>query len=421
MRHYRGLRDLWLGKLVSFVGDWFNAVALLTAVQELSSSAQALTLVMLARTVAVFIISPFAGRLIDRVDRRYLLLIVDSLRAAGALGLLIAYQQGSLVGLYVGLVGMMFCAGIAVPTQHAIVPELVDRAHVSLANGLLAGTWAIMAAAGAALGGLATQYLGISASLLIDAMTFVVSLGMFARLPRLKPISVLASARSARFAACLAYLARRPYVLSLALVKPMLQLLGGLMAFLPLFGTSAFATASGSLYIGILFASRGLGAAVGAIVLRGLFGTDATAMRRWIAPFYVLIAISYAALAVATAFWQAALAVVGVGIGHSAGWVVATSLLQLDSDRQFHGRLFSLEFGLSMLLMASSGLAAGAALDGGMSLQSVTAVFAGLALLPALLWSVLVLRPALGTWRVRRIQFAIVSVVAAVAKNRRHD
>ena len=161
-----------------------------------------------------------------------------------------AYHFESLAGIYLGLVAMMFCAGVAVPTQHAIVPRLVAREHVAMANGLLAGTWAVMATVGAALGGFATELFGISAALIVDSLTFVVSLGFFARMPALpamaRGVRGAAAARASRFRACLAYLARRPYIALLTALKPMLQLLGGLMAFLPLFASSAFVGVSGS-------------------------------------------------------------------------------------------------------------------------------------------------------------------------------
>ncbi|MCH9684825.1 MAG: MFS transporter [Deltaproteobacteria bacterium] len=376
IRTSTGLRNLWLGKLISFAGDWLNAVAVLAAVQELSSTAAALTLVTLARTLAVLVIAPIAGPLIDRLDRRRLLLIVDALRAACALGLVVAYQLESLVGLYIGLAAIMMCAGVAIPTQHAIVPRLVARADIPAANGLLAGTWAVMVAVGAAVGGVATAYLGIHAALVIDALTFIISLAFFSRMPALPAQTEPSQARATGFVACLGYLAARPQVLALTLLKPALQMLGGLLAFLPLFSTGVLGGASGAVYLGILFASRGLGAVIGTIYLRRLMGDSLARLRRGMLSAYALVAAGYAALATATNMWHAAAAICIVGVGHSVGWIAGTSLLQLESDDRFHGRLFSVEFGLGMVLMAAASVVAGTALDSGASLRTVTLVFA---------------------------------------------
>lgn len=382
VRSSAGLRNLWLGKLISFAGDWFNAMAVLAAVQALSSTAWALTLVTLARTLAVLAIAPIAGPLIDRVDRRRLLLIVDALRALCALELVVAYELGSLVGLYAGLGAIMMCAGIATPTQQAIVPRLVTRSEIPVANGLLAGTWAVMATVGAALGGTATASLGIRAAFVIDALTFLVSLAFFVRLPALPALPARndePEARATGFVACLAYLASCPRVLALTLLKPALQMLGGLLAFLPLFCTGILGGASGAVHLGILFASRGLGAVIGTTSLRRLIGDDLGRLRGWMFGAYALMAAGYTALALASEMWRAAVAVCIVGVGHSAGWVAGTSLLQLESDPRFHGRLFSVEFGLGMVLMAAASVFAGAALDAGVSLQTVTLTFAALA------------------------------------------
>ena len=400
IRSSAGLRNLWIGKLISFAGDWLNAVAVLAAVQALSSTAAALTLVTLARTLAVLVIAPIAGPLIDRLDRRRLLLVVDALRALCALGLVVAYQLESLVGLYVGLATIMMCAGIAIPTQHAIVPRLVARAEVPAANSLLAGTWAVMVAVGAALGGVATAYLGIHAALVIDALTFVVSLAFFARMPALparadEPHADKPQARATGLFACLAYLGTRPRVLALTMLKPGLQMLGGLLAFVPLYCTGMLGGTSGPVVLGILFASRGLGAVIGTTCLRRLIDDDLARLRRWMIAAYALVAAGYTALALASGIWHAALAIGVVGIGHSAGWVAGTSLLQLESDKRFHGRLFSVEFGLGMVLMAAASLVAGAALDMGASLRGVTLAFAALAAaLVALVGAVLVPMPS---------------------------
>jgi MFS family permease len=80
----RGYRNLWLGNVASFAGDWFNLIALYAAVAELSDSSVAIALVMVVKTLPSFLISPIAGPLVDRLDRRRLLLAMDFIRAGSA-------------------------------------------------------------------------------------------------------------------------------------------------------------------------------------------------------------------------------------------------------------------------------------------------------------------------------------------------
>lgn len=401
LRHYRDLRNLWLGQLVSFAGDWFNTIALYDAVQSLSSRASAVTLVMVAKTLPVFLTMPVSGPLVDRFDRRKLLLASDALRAACALMLVLAYVTGSLWGLYAGTMLMMCGTGLAVPAKNAVLPMLVPRARVPMANALLGGTWSVMLAAGAALGGLATELLGVSAALLVDCATFVLSAGFFWRLPALPPPARHApgdaggpAQGTVGFSAGLRYLGRQRYVLALTALKPMMQLHGGLVSLTPLFGTVVFPGAAGPLYVGLLFAVRGLGAAVGSLALRAVLGDSVRTLRGIVWAGYLLGGAAFVSLSLCHAYWQAALALFAAAMAQGAIWVSSGSLLQLEAERRYHGRVFSLEFGTNMLAISASSLAVGVALDAGVSLDAVTAGFGSLALAPLTLWTIVL-------WRLR--------------------
>lgn len=400
LRRYPHLRNLWLGQLVSFAGDWFNTIALYDAVQSLSSRASAVTLVMVAKTLPVFLTMPVSGPLVDRFDRRRLLLASDALRAACAMMLVIAYATGSLWGLYAGTILMMCGTGLAVPAKNAVLPMLVPRLRVPMANALLGGTWSVMLAAGAALGGLATELLGVSAALLVDGATFVLSAGFFWQLPALPPARQAPGATSGPdrgavgFSAGLRYLGRHRYVLALAALKPMMQLHGGLVSLTPLLGTVVYQGFAGPLYVGLLFAVRGLGAAVGSLALRAVLGDSVRTMRGIVWAGYLLGGASFASLAACDAYWQAALALFAAALAQGAIWVASGSLLQLEAERRFHGRVFSLEFGTNMLTISASSLAVGMALDAGVSLDAVTAGFGALAVVPLCLWSAVL-------WRLR--------------------
>ena len=70
-------RRVWLGEVVSFLGDWFSLIALYTVVQTLTDSATAVAGVLVGKTLPIFLVTPFAGPLVDRVDRRLILLATE--------------------------------------------------------------------------------------------------------------------------------------------------------------------------------------------------------------------------------------------------------------------------------------------------------------------------------------------------------
>lgn len=385
LRRYPAFRRLWLGDVVSFLGDWFNVIALYTAVQHISSSAVAVVLVMVFKTLPNFLVSPIAGPIVDRYDRRVLLLVSDFARAACALGLVAAYLAESLVGLYGCTIVMVLFTGLAFPAKKAALPMVVEGEHIGVANALLGGTWSVMLAFGAALGGAFTAWLGVGASFALDGVTFLVSAWFFYRLPALRPPEAADRARTT-FAEGVRYLRRTPYVLALTSLKPLAAFSNGAMATIPFYGTVAFAGRSGALWVGLLYAARGAGATIGSLVVRMVIGDTPRNLRRFIVLSYALMAGSLYFLSQADSYAIAALAFFVSALGSSSVWVFSGTLLQVEADRSYHGRIFSLEFGVMTLVLAAASFGVGHALDGGWTLSEVARLCALLAVPPAAFW-----------------------------------
>ena len=70
-------RNLWLGTLVSQLGDWFNLIAAASLIARLTGSGVAVSALFLARFLPLFLFTPLAGVLADRYDRRKLMIISD--------------------------------------------------------------------------------------------------------------------------------------------------------------------------------------------------------------------------------------------------------------------------------------------------------------------------------------------------------
>jgi len=373
LRSHTDFRRLWLGNVVSFAGDWFNTIALYTAVQALSSNAQAIAAVMVAKMLPPFLVAPLVGPLVDRIDRRLVLVFTDLARAACVAGLVVSYLFASIAGLYASTVVLMALGGLALPAKNAVLPMVVPRRNLAVANALGSGTWSAMLALGAALGGVATQSLGVAPAFLLDGLTFLLAAALFYGLPSLCPPG-RSSDGAVGFRNGLRYLASHRYVLVLTCIKPTLGTLGGMLVLIPLLGNGAFEGQSGPLFVGLLFAARGLGAVVGSVGVRLLSVNEPAAMRRAVVGGFAIVGVSYLALSRVDAFWPAAACLFTAMLGNNTVWVFSGTLLQLEADRSYHGRVFAVEFGTMTLLMAGSSWGAGAAVDAGIGLSTVAAV-----------------------------------------------
>jgi hypothetical protein len=176
----------------------------------------------------------------------------------------------------------------------------------------------------------------------------------------------------------------------LLLVKPAWGLGGGILTLLAVFGEKIFPVGgSPATGIGVLFAARGIGTAVGPIVARRVAGEGKNRMQTSIGIAFLIGGIFYMAFGAATSF---VFALVVLGIAHCGGsilWVFSTVLLQKGVEDSFRGRVFAAELALLTLTMAVSNYLTGEMLDRlGMSPRVVAIALGGFFLIPGIAWFV---------------------------------
>src|SRR5688572_20314095 len=88
LRGNRSFRLLWLGQVVSQLGDWFNTIALYTMIENLTGSGRDIGLLLVARFVPSFFLGPLSGVVADRFSRQKIMIWSDVLRAVVVLGFL---------------------------------------------------------------------------------------------------------------------------------------------------------------------------------------------------------------------------------------------------------------------------------------------------------------------------------------------
>jgi predicted MFS family arabinose efflux permease len=173
----------WLARVVSFAGDQIARTALLIAVFDRQGGA-ALGMLLLAGTLPR-LLGPFLGVLADRIDQRRLMVGCDLGQAA--LYLTLAVAAPSLPVLLALVTAATTLATVFTPAGRSLLPGLVGREGVPAANARLAVGINIGVAAGPALGGLLLAGVGLAATVLVDAATFVLSAALLAGVRRVEP------------------------------------------------------------------------------------------------------------------------------------------------------------------------------------------------------------------------------------------
>ena len=400
LRANRDFRMLWLGQVVSQLGDWFDTIALFTLVLKLTGSGRAVGLVLVARFLPSVVLGPLSGVLADRFDRRHIMIASDVARALVVLGFLFVRSPEHVWLVYLLTVLQLAFSAFFEPARSAALPALVAERDLLTANSISSVTWSAMLTLGAAVGGPVTEWFGTDVAFVIDSLTYLLSavLVWCVRLPKRppRPKTPVTAAKALGVTDTLEglrYVWRRPRVLALLLVKPAWGLGGGILTLLPVFGEKVFRlslhTAVGGAALGMsaLYAARGVGTAVGPLFTRRFYSETRQQMQRAIGVSFLFGGGFYVAFAAEQSF---ALALVWLALAHAGGsvlWVFSTVLLQTSVEDEFRGRVFAAELMLMTLALAASNYATGEALDRfRVSPRVATAAIGLLFLLPGLLW-----------------------------------
>jgi MFS family permease len=391
----RSFRFLWLGQVVSQMGDWFDTIAVYTIALRLTGSSRSVALIMVARFLPSVVMGPLSGVIADRFSRRSIMITADLLRAVVVLGFLFVRRPDQMWLVYTLTVMQLAFSAFFEPAKTAAIPSIVSDRELVPANAIASVTWSVMLTLGAAIGGFVAGWFGTDVAFVLDSLTFVASALLIlsvhvpkrperskAKLTFGKAIGITDTIEGAH------YVRHRPRVLAYLMVKPAWGMGGGILTLLAVFGERVFPiagkTATG---IGVLFTARGIGTAIGPMVARRWAGETPKQMQNAIGIAFLLAGVFYVAFGSSPSFTLALLFLAIAHCGGSILWVFSTVLLQREVEDAFRGRVFAAELALLTLTMAASNYIVGELMDRfGFSPRVVTAGVGVFFLLPGLIW-----------------------------------
>jgi MFS family permease len=385
---------LWFGQIISLLGDWFNLIASASLLALLTGSGLAIGSLYVVRMLAPFLVSPIAGVVADRYNRKTILIATDISRAIAVLGFLLVRDSGQVWLLYVLTAIQLGISGFFFPTRNAILPDVVSQRELGAANALSSATWSVMLALGAALGGIVSGVWGIYTAFTIDALTFLISAYFIFQI-RLDHRPGLAGAGKSiwsvyqQYLDGLRFLGRHRDVLVISLHKAVVVLMAG-----STFEIIQIAIArdvfvigiGGGIGLGLMFAVNGIGSGLGPIVARAYTGDRNRPLRLAITLGYLLIALGYVIVAPLFSFSSVLLGAIVRGCGGGIVWVFSTQLLLQLVPNQLRGRIFATEFAIFSVMGAVGAAMVGGLLDSTLTISGVIWLLAGLILTPAILW-----------------------------------
>ena len=186
--HNRDFTLLWIGQLLSQIGDQCLLIAAITLISNLSRSPLAMLIPALSMAIPQIVFGLVGGVMADRWNRKWVMVVADLLRGLIVLSIILVNTVHQIWILYLAAAGLALVGVFFYPARNAVIPNIVPGDLLLAANSLIQGSYVIALIVGPAIAGAAVE-LWMPAAILFDSATFLVSAIVIAvmKIPRVTP------------------------------------------------------------------------------------------------------------------------------------------------------------------------------------------------------------------------------------------
>jgi MFS family permease len=370
LRNNRNYRNMWAGQVVSEIGDHFNTIAVFSLAVGRTKSGLVVSGVMLARAIPAMLIGPAAGVVLDRLNRKHVMIASDVVRAVFALGFILAIHREDTWMLYVLSALLMAASPFFTAGRSAILPSIATRDELHTANSLTQTTQWTTLTIGTLLGGASVMQFGYEWAFAGNALSFVFSAMCISRMAlagrgfrpaRAGHVDASTVRPWHEYKEGLRYMRSVPLIMGLLMINIGWATGGGAAQILfSVFGEIVFNR--GPAGVGLVWGFGGIGLLCGGAVGHAIGKRlSFAAYKRTIVACYIVHGLSYVLFSQSRSFAIAlffiALSRAGVGVSSVLNM---SQLLRLVPD-EFRGRVFttmdSIQWSVMMLSMMAAGIA----------------------------------------------------------------
>jgi len=369
LRQNANYRRLWLAQVVSEAGDYFNNVAVFSLAMQTTGSGLVVSGIMLSRAIPAVLTGPLAGVMLDRFERRRIMIASDLARCAVAFAFIACLRYREAWLLYALSALLMAASPFFTSGRAALLPSIASGEELRTANSLTQTTqWATLTA-GTMLGGLVTARMGYPWAFAINAFSFLYSAAAVGRI-RFKNLPEtgtdarpgLGALQPWRdYKAGLDYMRSVPLVLGIGLLTVGWAMGGGAAQILfALFGEQVFQR--GAEGIGTIWGFAGVGLLAGGALAHVVGGRlDFAGYKRAVALSYLVHGAAYVVFSRSTWYPAALFWILLSRVGMAVTSVLNNYQLLRTTPDRYLGRVFatleSLRWFTMMFSMAAAGLA----------------------------------------------------------------
>lgn len=339
---------LWIGQLISYLGDRFTQMALLGfIIGSTHHTGHEMSQLTFFSLLPSFLFGPLAGACVDRFSRKQILIVMDLLRAVFVFGILACMAVGfhHRAILYMGVFGVGTATAFFTPAKLSLIPNLVHRTQLQVANALVAGTGTIATLIGTYIAGVLVEHLGVRGSLMIDGITYLISGGLIwmivvkEKIVPQVPFKNLWARWQEDFRTAYGYLCHHMYARRFIWLSVVLSFLSSFF-YVTLITLGAEHFQLNTEAIGFFLALLGVGMVLGSLLSAYLV--------KWFKETYVLVfsfmVVSLASVAFSwvNSYLKAMIVLLLLGAANEVIVVTLDTLLQKITPGSFRGKVFGL-------------------------------------------------------------------------------
>ncbi len=355
----RSFRRIWTAQLVSTIGDALTTLAAGIIVWERTGSALSVGLMLMATAVPTLVVGLIAGVVVDRFDRKKIMVASDLIRAGLVATLpFLLTSTGSVVWLYVVVMLSSSVTQFFSPANESVLPEIASEEELGAANAIMAIAQFGSTAVGFAAAGFLAQTKSIELVFYIDSATFLFSALMIS-LVKVAPLEVTEHTtlgeqiRNIGFGA--KFIWKTPVLRSLNIVRvPVLIAFGMQNVLLLPFALQALK--ADDFQYGLQEGLTSVGFVIGSLAMARL--ADRLREGQWLVLSFLAMGLMSLAYSLQATIWVAIALIAISGAMNAPSFVAGRLINQRNTPREARGRVFSTSYVLrDVVYLAGMGLA----------------------------------------------------------------
>lgn len=384
LRYKPNLRVLSSVQFICYFGMWFSHTGIFALLIELDVPVWAITLAAAMAFIPNVLLAPINGVIVDRFSPKKLMMLMLFIEIITVFMLIFIDDISLLWLLFIIIFVRMGVGVVYFQTEMSLLPNLMTKKNLKLANEIHSIIWAVSYTAGMGLAGIFIHYFGIKASFLFDFGLYIVGLGLISRLKAPVVIKTTSQNIFNMMKEGLGYIKANPVLMHIIFLHSFVGVTAydNLVALMAKYQYKEIMSIS--LIIGFMNMTRAISLVVGPMIL-SKFINNKTLIWLFIGEFlgiglWAVLQFDY---------YLGLIGLVAAGFCTSTLWSYTFTMLQNSCDKRFYGRVIAYKDMIYYLVSATISFMIGVLYESGVSLAMITFLMAVIFLFGALYYFII--------------------------------